>query len=114
MGDRANIVAQYPGKKEVFFYTHWDGSKIKQTLARALERGKPRYDDSAYLARIIFSELIKDDVLGETGFGIALDIVDNEHPLLVVDFANKVVREESESRNTIEEWDFEEFVHEHI
>lgn len=96
MGDRANVcIVQHPrGNKPdglVYLYTHWGGYELPQTVANALIRGKGRWDDESYLARIIFSEMIKDDVLDETGFGISTYQVDNEHPIIVVDCESKTV-----------------------
>lgn len=93
MGDRGNIVVRGP-YGDVWFYTHWYGTDMKYILQRALARNQ-RWDDAAYLARIIFSELIKNDVDGETGYGISTHMLDNEHGILVVDVPNqKVVRVE--------------------
>ena len=97
MGDRGNIrlVGKQFGPTGIYFYTHWSGSSIKEWLANALER-KQRWEDPAYLARIIFCELIApgDDLLGETGYGISCRIQDNEHNILVVDTDNLRVWEE--------------------
>ena len=78
MGDRRNVVVEFENGTSVALYTHWTGSDLPQTLAKALDRGRSRWDDPAYLTRIIFSEMIAaeagDDVvavlMGETGFGI--------------------------------------------
>lgn len=51
-------------------YTHWGGSALHETLQAALKRGHDRWTDPSYLGRIIFSEMIFDDVMGNTGFGI--------------------------------------------
>lgn len=93
MGDRGNIVirGQYG---DVWLYTHYHGSEMKDVLQTVLAR-KQRWEDAAYLARIIFSELIRDDVDGELGFGISTNMLDNEHGILIVDVPNqKVVRME--------------------
>jgi len=88
VGDRANVcvVMDHEGgySGSVYFYTHWHGAELPRLVQRALGR-RQRWDDPAYLARIIFSEMIRDDVGGETGFGISLEVQDNEYPLLVVD-----------------------------
>lgn len=85
MGDRANIVLDYGHDKKIFLYTHWGGSELPQTLAYALTRGKERWCDESYLSRIIFSEMVRDNIDDLTGFGIAPYEVDNEHQYLVVD-----------------------------
>lgn len=71
MGDRGNIIIEKENGPALFLYTHWTGSELPEILKAALTRGEPRWTDSAYLARIIFSEMIKDNVLEETGFGIS-------------------------------------------
>ncbi len=86
MGDRGNIKV---GK--VYLYTHWGGSEIKQILKNALSK-KLRWDDEAYLTRIIFCEMIKEDVSGETGFGISTEICDNDNVILEVDVENQEVK----------------------
>ncbi len=73
-GDKGNICLIYEDEGvegKVYFYTHWRGSNMREIIRQALIRGKDRWDDAPYLARIIFSELIKDDILGLTGYGIA-------------------------------------------
>lgn len=88
MGDRANIIVD----KEICLYAHWAGADLAVVLQDALRRGKNRWSDSSYLTRIIFSEMIKDDVLEETGYGISTTIPDNEYPLIWVNTDNKTVR----------------------
>lgn len=103
MGDRGNIVVQEDAR-EIYFYSHWSGSDLPIVLQSALERGKGRWDDPSYLNRIIFCEMIKDDVLGETGFGICLQEQDNEHPLIYVD------HDENRVQIGDNKWGFAEYV----
>ena len=70
MGDRGNVNVVSGEKNSVWLYTHFDGSELEETVRAALLRGKDRWDDAQYLARIIFCEMIKDDVEGLTGYGI--------------------------------------------
>lgn len=104
MGDRANIEIVYDDNNKIYFYTHWSGTELPQTLQSALVRGKNRWDDDAYLARIIFSEMIRNEVLDETGYGIAPYILDTNHILISVDCPSSTV--------TIGDgrWGFEEFI----
>ena len=96
MGDRANVVVLDEGSDNaVFLYTHWSGTVLPSLLKRALDR-KQRWDDGAYLTRIIFCEMVKGYESDETGFGISAHICDNEHPLLVVDVGRQVVVEMAE------------------
>jgi hypothetical protein len=56
-----------------------------------LKRGRERWNDPPYLARIIFSEMIHDDVDGLTGYGIAPYAMDDEFPTIEVDLDNCTV-----------------------
>lgn len=103
MGDRGNI--QLTGGPEfptpVYFYTHWRGSEMKDIVAKALAKGKGRWNDPSYLARIIFDELRGQDD-GVTGFGISAVAQDNEHPILVVDMARQQVYDRPDTRKGFE------------
>lgn len=69
MGDRGNIIVK-DGESKVYLYTHWMGSELPDIIKSALKRGKDRWDDGAYLTRVLFQEMIGDDK-GVTGFGIS-------------------------------------------
>ncbi len=93
MGDRANVCVLDYGKENVkdrvFLYTHGGGSELHKTLATALARNI-RWEDSAYLARIIFDAMT--DLRGEeTGYGISSGMPDNSYPILMVDCVEKAV-----------------------
>ena len=45
MGDRGNIVFKYTDGNKIYFYSHWGGSDLKETLRQALIRGKERWED---------------------------------------------------------------------
>lgn len=68
MGNRGQININ----NEVYLYSHWGGDDVSlmKVMEKALSR-KQRWTDPSYLARIIFSTMIKDDINGETGYGIA-------------------------------------------
>lgn len=85
MGDRANILLKQEDGDKIYLYTHWKGYKIKQIVASALKRGESRWDDEPYLSRIIFSELIRDDVLGLTNYGLTTYLTDGEHNVVEID-----------------------------
>ena len=81
MGDKGNIKVD-----EIYLYTHWRGSYLKEILKNALIRSKDRWNDKPYLTRIIFCEMIKGTDLDDTtGYGISTEICDNEHKILEVD-----------------------------
>jgi hypothetical protein len=89
MGNRANIEIKYQDGGSIFLYSHWDGVGVDDIVKRALssKRGQNRLDDESYLARIIFSEMIKDDVLGEIGYGISPYECEEGSPKCVVNMA---------------------------
>lgn len=101
MGDRGNIVIRPTAdtnQEDIWLYTHWSGSDLAEILARAMAR-RQRWTDAAYLARIIFCEMIgKDGLDKETGFGIATYQCDNEHDRLVVDVTNQTICSVAEPR----------------
>ena len=107
MGDRGNIkTVSTSNPNGIYFYTHWSGSILPETLREALIRGKGSWNDEAYLNRIIFSEMIQRYVLEENGYGISTFVCDNEHPIITVDCDKQTVEFEG---NT---WSFEEYVKE--
>lgn len=92
MGDRGNIVVVgADGRKDqVWFYTHWSGSTVRQVVRDALAR-RLRWNDSSYLARIIFDTLTAGEQGKETGFGISSRLQDNSHDIVVVDAGEQCV-----------------------
>jgi hypothetical protein len=106
MGDRANIhLFEEEGDDGFYFYTHWGGTDLPEVLADALRRGRQRWDDPPYLARIIFSEMIKDEVLEETGYGISQFECDNDdYPIIQVNLTQRTVGIGSRT------YTFEEFI----
>ena len=104
MGDRGNICMQESNTNKIFFYSHYNGYELFNVLQSALKRGKDRWDDESYLARIIFCEMIKDDLMSSTGFGISTYLTDNEYPVFVVDSKKQKVFVFDNS------WSFEDFI----
>lgn len=83
MGDRGNVVIK-DGPSTVYLYSHWGGSRLPKTVADALEGGGlSRIDDGPYLARIIFCEMIKNNVSGTTGYGISSTIGDGDETVII-------------------------------
>lgn len=66
MSTRAQV---YIKDINVYFYQHYDGYNLFDTVKKVIAR-KLRWNDAEYLARMIFSEMIKNDIDGETGYGI--------------------------------------------
>lgn len=88
MGMRRNIELTYSNDQKIYLYTHWGAETMEEELKNALERGINRWCDESYLARIIISEFIKDDILSDTGFGIAPYVMEEEYPTIRVDLKN--------------------------
>jgi hypothetical protein len=103
MGDRGNVKMVFGEGPAVFLYTHWQGTELPQTVAKALEKGVSRWDDPAYLSRVVFQEMIgnDDDV---TGFGIAPYEIDPNHETIEVNCALKLVR------IGVHQYSFDEFI----
>lgn len=121
MGDRANVVVVQSDGGRIWLYTHWAGVKLAADLARALKRGRERWDDPSYLARIIFCEMLPKENWSElAGIGIANEQQDNNHPNLVVDVSKTRVTCEDvdgcyakypEDRPCVgNAWSFEDFI----
>lgn len=85
MGDRANVYIQEDSKTGVYLYTHWAGSELPETVRAALVRGEGRWNDNAYLARIVFCEMVKGNEMETTSYGISSRLQDNEYPIIVLD-----------------------------
>jgi len=66
MGDRGEVQVG-----DVYLYTHWDADRLPEIVKAAMVRGRKVWDDGEYLARVIFCEMIKDEVMGLSGNGIS-------------------------------------------
>jgi hypothetical protein len=91
MGMRRNIALDFSEAHKIYFYTHWGALGLEDCLAAALIRGRERWNDPSYLARIIFSEMVHDEIDGLTGYGIAPYEHDPEYPTLMVDLEHQTV-----------------------
>lgn len=114
MGDRANVKIEASAYKggpaaPLYLYTHWGGSELPRTLQAALQR-RQRWNDDSYLARIIFCTMLDGDT-GETGYGIATQMPDNDYPILSVHVPSQTVRivKEEAQDVIIKSWTFEEY-----
>lgn len=70
MGDRRNVIIKDGRGVGVALYTHWCGTELPEIIKTALAR-RQRWDDTAYLARIIFCQMVKGSEDDETGYGIS-------------------------------------------
>jgi len=102
MGDRANV--RVDGAGSVYLYTHWSGSELPETLQRALMAGRSRWDDSPYLARIIFCEMVSGQERETTGFGISGNVGDGDNRVLIVDCKAGTVTFPNKDTLTFEEY----------
>lgn len=119
MGDRANILFHDAPRDRhpqdgVYLYTHWHGTELSRLLAQGLHAARNRWDDPAYCTRIVIDTIltITDQHDTETGWGISTSIQDNEHPILVVNYAEQrvySVAETSMLRTAIKGMTFEDF-----
>lgn len=111
MGDRGNIKVYQNDENNtaVYLYTHWRGSEIYGILKKALAK-KWRWDDPAYLTRIIFDVMTEGDHGEETGFGISTSVCDNEHTIIGVNCEKQQVSFEDEAGNVKSFLSFEAFV----
>ncbi len=72
MGARTNINLSFGEEGKINIYLHWGGEDGPKIVAQALERGRDRWDDESYLARIIISEAVKFAGINDpTGCGIS-------------------------------------------
>jgi len=110
MGDRASVyfVDQMDNENKIglYLYTHWGGALLKKTVQKVLAKTE-RWNDSQYLARMIFCQMLQDfegKLEGITGFGISTFEGDNDNPTIEVNVPlQKVITEDKE-------WSFEEFI----
>lgn len=109
MGNRANIQIKYSEGNDIFFYSHWSGRDVDNIVQSALLRGKSRWNDESYLARIIFCELIQRDVLELTGYGISPYEIEAGSPKCIVDMPNQETTDTNGDR-----WSFEKFAYRQI
>lgn len=90
MGNRFSIEVVHEAGS-VFLYTHWKGCSICNTLKASLERGSDRWEDESYLTRIIFSDMIAEDINSNTGYGISLISYTQPYRTIKVDIPNAMV-----------------------
>lgn len=104
MGDRANVLVKEDSEDNgVYLYTHWNGTELPTILQDALKK-RWRWDDCAYLTRIIFDEMTKDDHGEETGYGISSILGDGDDRILKVNVIEQTVKMGER------EWTFEEYI----
>lgn len=91
MGDRAMVLVQKDADDNgVYLYTHSWGRMLPVLLQNALRR-RVRWDDTAYLTRIIFDAMTDGEQGGELGFGISTFPTECSDRILVVNVARQTV-----------------------
>lgn len=91
MGDRAQVRFIDEVEQEVWFYTHGRGYCLEKTVNDAMKKGADRHNDSEYLARIIFCEMVKDAHSSTTGFGIGFGQNGDVDSVVIVDCKHQKV-----------------------
>ena len=105
MGDRGQVKIVDTG---IYLYTHWDAAELPWIVQKALAR-KKRWRDPCYLARIIFCEMIKDDLDGGTGYGICSEKHGDVWRVVEVNCSQGIVRV-IDLGEVILEMSFEQFI----
>jgi len=91
MGDRGQVKITAQDNPDLYLYTHWGAESLPEVVAEALARGRGRWTDEEYLNRIIFSEMIQDSVLSETGYGIGFGEHGDVWRVVEINYDNKTV-----------------------
>jgi hypothetical protein len=90
MGDRANFGFKQSNGQTIVLYGHWAGYGMLERLANAVEAARPRWNDESYATRIAISQLVGEQWMDETGWGLAVnEILDNEHKIPLIDWSTK-------------------------
>lgn len=100
MSDRSNVVIMGNGTEiGIGIYTHSFGSDLPKMVQEALRYAKPRWDDTAYFARMVFDNLLAQagDHGSEYGWGLypyagADDLYEEEHDTIYLTTGTKIVK----------------------
>lgn len=89
-------IRQYENTPSIYLYSHWGGNSKWGDTATALTAAIGRWDDPAYGARIIISQIVGTNWSQETGFGVVAGPVgeipfEEEFFNMVIDFTTKKV-----------------------
>jgi len=101
MGDRNNIKITYSNGQSIFLYSHWGGSQLEEIVTNALDTSG-RVTDESYFTRVLFSRMIESDIHGETGYGIAPYVVDQDANNKMIHIDYRGVSELSKWRPQVE------------
>lgn len=80
MGDRREVKFEDMG---IWFYTHWEGYCLVETLRNAISQAKGRWGDDSYCFRIILHNLMESSskATEDTGCGIANYEMDTQYKI---------------------------------
>jgi hypothetical protein len=95
MSDTGNVfVVNHQGilgsKEGVVLYTHSEGQELALVVKKVLSK-RVRWDDAAYLGRIIFCQMIKGKEEEDFGFGITNEVFDAKRPIILIDVENQEI-----------------------
>ena len=93
-----NGAAPKDEESPVVLYTHWGAHEMLSDLKEVLSKRK-RWGDASYLSRMIFSKMIRDDIDGETGYGIMTNNVNDAEQEIVVDCDRQEIIVKREDNN---------------
>jgi hypothetical protein len=94
----------------VYLYTHWGSGDIVNIVRTGLINGSSRWNDSEYLARILFDAMKGDDVKSTTGYGIGTSMHGDLDCLAIVDVSIQKVVFEMPDGSVIYRASFSEFI----
>lgn len=106
---RGNIYVKQPSGG-IYLYTQSRGNKLPNILRQALLHGKSRWGNTPVLTRIIFGEMMSNDVLNVDGFAISTELSDNDNYILVVDDSNERIGIFTEAGGCLRTFSYEEFI----
>jgi len=121
LGDRGqvNIIDKYG--QDIWLYTHWGATELIDKVRKALTRSKPnnnenkydyhgRWGDTEYLARIIFCEMVRDNIDGTSGYGIgSTGAHGDEWRIITIDVSKQLVTVKDNDKVKLEQ-SFKEFI----
>ena len=91
MGCRGTIeIIEKENDSSVFLYTHWGANEMLHNLTVTLKK-KERWNDAPYLSRMIFCEMIKENVGGCTGHGIQTYKAGDSEEEITVNVKNQII-----------------------
>lgn len=120
MGCRGDVEIKYSDGNNIFLYTHSEADVLLSKVQTALAAHKDRWGDESYLSRYIFSEMIGDESMLHSDYGLGISPYPmGDEESVVVDLDNKTITVvdceygewfKKENRIEIRDMPFEEFI----